>query len=39
MVRHTGEYFIDEKGVAISAMISLQPLSIQSPELDTPKAD
>ena len=39
MVRHTGEYFIDVKGVAETSVPSLQSARIDSPEFDTPEAD
>ena len=33
------EDFIDEKGIAVSTMISLQPSSVYSTEFDTPKSN
>jgi hypothetical protein len=39
MVRHTGEDFIDEDGIAIAMMLSFQAAGINGSELDTPEAD
>ena len=39
MVRHTGEDFVDTRGVAVATMLSLQASSINCAKLDTPQAD
>jgi len=39
MVRHTGEDFIDVKGVAIVAMLSFQATGINGTEFDAPEAN
>ena len=39
MVRHTGEDFIDIKGVAIAPVPSLQSSSVNCSEFDAPEAD
>jgi hypothetical protein len=39
MVRHTGEDFIDEVGVAIASVLPLQSLGIFGAEFDTPQAN
>jgi len=39
MVRHTGEDFIDEEGVAVTTMLSLESACINGTELDAPQAD
>ena len=39
MVRHTGEDFVDIEGVAVSSVLSLQPLCIQGAKFDAPESD
>jgi hypothetical protein len=39
MVRHTGEYFVDEEGVAESSVLSFQSADVYRPELNAPEAD
>ena len=39
MVRHTGENFIDEEGVAVAPVLPLQAPGINGPEIDAPEAD
>jgi hypothetical protein len=39
MVRHTGEDFIDEEGITITAMPSPQAIRVDSSKLDAPEAD
>ena len=39
MVRHTGEDFINEKGIATAQVFSFQSSSVQRAEFDAPKAD
>ena len=38
MVRHTGENFIDEESIAITAVFTLQSAGINGIELDAPQA-
>jgi hypothetical protein len=39
MVRHTSKDLVDVKYVAVSAMISLQPSSVDSSKFYTPQAN
>jgi len=39
MVRHTGEDFINVKGIAISSVLSFQATGIYGSKLDTPETD
>jgi len=39
MVRHTGEDFIDVKGVTVAAVVSFQTPGVQIAEFYAPKAD
>ncbi len=39
VVRHPGEDFIDEKGIAVASVFSLQSSSVYSSEFDTPKSN
>ena len=39
MVRHTGEDFIDVRGVAITSVLSFQSPCINGSKLDAPEAD
>ena len=39
MVRHTGEYFIDEEGVAVTSVLALQAAGINRSEFYTPETD
>jgi hypothetical protein len=39
MVRHTGEYFVDVKGVAVSLVAAFQVPCVNSSELDAPQTD
>ena len=39
MVRHTGEDLIDEEGVAVASVLSLQSSSVYSHEFYTPQAN
>jgi hypothetical protein len=37
LVRHPGEDFIDEEGITVSAMLSLQSSSVYSSKFDAPE--
>ena len=39
MVRHTGEYFIDVEGIAVTPVLPLQSSGIERAELDAPETD
>ena len=39
MVRHTGEYFINEEGIAIASVPAFQSACIDGAEFNTPEAD
>jgi hypothetical protein len=39
MVRHTGEDFVDEEGVAVASMFAFQSAGVNGAEFDAPKAD
>jgi hypothetical protein len=39
MVRHTGEDFVDEEGVAVTSVLALQSTCINGSELYAPEAD
>ena len=39
MVRHTGEYFIDVEGIAVTPVLALQVFGHKRTELDTPETD
>ena len=39
MVRHTGEDFVNEEGVAVASVLSLQSACVNGSELDAPEVD
>ena len=38
-IRHPGEDFIDEEGIAVASMLAFQSACVNGSELDTPQAN